>query len=488
MERYNVITLGTALEDITARYPDKISIIYEDAKLTYGQVDKYANRLANALLGLGFNKGNRVCLFLKKTPELVISFLAVAKIGGIVAPVNYILDIKHQRLSLNNIKPSFIIADPDYLPLINRLNHKNIFVITTGEREESPFLSWEKLLGNSSDLPPRITVYPEDVLYYNFTSGSTGEPKIAIVTHANIFWNTVSAVESLGLKPSDIHLCLFPPYLHPHEIFTRSIYLGGTAVLLERFYPKSVVNAISSNKVTCLMGIPSMIDFLFSVIDFKKFDLSSLRLLESGGMPTDIKLIQKVKREMGIHLIPVWGSAETTGIAFHWPLNEPAKHSLLGIPCAHYQAKIMDRSGAELPSGQAGEITIKGPAVMKGYLNMPEETSGVLKRGWYYTGDLGRMDKYGNFYFIGRKDRVMKVGGMKVSSLEIEKTLQSCPAVRKAVVMSRKDRLRGEVLRVIISLTTQEKNANKRIRRYCQNKLDRYKIPRIIEFDDALQK
>jgi len=322
----------------------------------------------------------------------------------------------------------------------------------------------------------------------NFTSGSTGVPKGAVTTHANIYWNARSAVESLNLVRDDIHLCMFPVFVHPHELFARALYLGGTMVLVESIYPKSIIKALTEHNVTCMMAIASIYETLIRHREISPFELPSLRIPESGGMHTNANLTTKFEESFRVPMIPVWGSTETCGIALATPTDSINRPGSTGIPCPYYEVKVIGESGAELLPEEIGEMLIRGPAVCTSYYNNPEETANNMKDGWFCTGDMVRKDSEDHFYFVDRRARMMKVAGMKVYPAEIEEVLTSHPDITEASVVKVKDRLHGEIPKaVIVSQNGLEMDKNL-IRRYCEKRLPKYKVPRLIEFVDQLPK
>jgi long-chain acyl-CoA synthetase len=323
-------------------------------------------------------------------------------------------------------------------------------------------------------------------VYLNFTSGTTGVPKGAVTTHANIYWNTRASIESFHLTSEDIHLCMFPIFTHPHELFARPLSLGGTIVLTDNIYPKSIAKVISNHRVTCLMAISALYEALMRLYGYAPFDLSSLRIAESGGMHTNPTLVQKFKESFGIPISPVWGSTETTGISIATPIDRGYKAGSMGTSCPHYEVKIVGEDGEELPPDEIGEMVIRGPAVCSEYFNQPDETKRCMKDGWYFTGDLVKMDSDGYFFFMSRKAGMMKVGGMKVFPIEIEDVLMSHPQIAEAAVFKVQDQTHGEVPKALIVIKEGMELSTAEVRRYCEERLAKYKIPRIIEFTPQL--
>jgi long-chain acyl-CoA synthetase len=363
------MTIVEMLERNAAILPEKTAIICGNSKISYREFHEKSRTLANFLISIGLKKGDRVGIVLQKTPEVIISFLGVACAGGIVFPVDYNQTQDNIEYLLKQTNPTMMIVDGQFQHLISHFEGhcSENKIIVTGQKTTNQHFSWEDVFAKPSLNAPDVSIRDEDVVYLNFTSGTTGFPKGAITTHANIYWNTLSAVESLGLTEEDIHVCMFPVFSHPHELFARSLYLGGTAVLIEGIYPKTVAAAISDHRVTCMMAVASIYDTLARLPLSAPFDLSSLRIPESGGMFTHPTLEEKFRERFGVSIIPVWGSTETSGIALVSPVSGERRAGSMGKPSPYYDVKVVGEEGMELPPDEVGEMVIKGPGVCSGY-------------------------------------------------------------------------------------------------------------------------
>ncbi len=484
------MTIVEMLEKSARLFPKKTAIIYKETEISYEEFHRSSNALAGFLVSIGLKKGEKVGLLTKKSPEAILSFLGVAAAGGIVFPVDYNQTIAHIRYILDLTKPSVLIVGDDFQPLLPGLNLPCLDdrIVIIGKKTKGRYHEWRESLDQDTWSTPEIQIEEDDIVYLNFTSGTTGMPKAAVATHGNIYWNTRASIESLRLTPDDVHLCLFPVFGHPHELFARPIYLGGTIVLVDSISPKTIAKAISDYRVTCMMGAASIYEPLVRFHESNPFDSSSLRVPESGGMHIHPVLAHKFRERFGVSMIPVWGSTETTGIAFANPVDHTKKEGSIGRPCLYYQAKIIGENGEELAENDIGEMAIKGPAVSAEYLGNLEETRKCMKDGWFFTDDLVKMDTDGYFYFVARKSGMMKVAGMKVFPVEIEDVLSSHPKIAEAAVTKLQDRLHGEVPKAVIVLEEGAEIERMEIRRYCEKRLSKYKVPRVIEFRTELPK
>lgn len=484
------MTIVEMLERKAEAIPDKTAIVFGNSKISYREFHDRSRTLANFLISMGLKKGDRVGIVLQKTPEVIISFLGVACAGGIVFPVDYNQTHENIEYLLKQTNPTMMIVDGQFQALISQFEGRCLEdkIIVVGQKAKIQHLSWDDVFAKPLLNPPDVPIRDEDIVYLNFTSGTTGFPKGAVTTHANIYWNTVSAIESLGLTEEDIHVCMFPVFSHPHELFARSLYLGGTAVLIEGIYPKTIAAAISEHRVTCMMAVASIYDTLARLPLSAPFDLSSLRIPESGGMFTHPTLEEKFTERFGVSIIPVWGSTETSGIALVSPVAGERRPGSMGKPSPYYDVKVVGEEGEELASDEVGEMVIKGPGVCSGYYNQPAETEMYMKDGWYHTGDMVKKDRDGYYYFASRKTGMMKVAGVKVFPLEIEGVLLNHPLIEEAAVIKIQDRLRGEVPKAVIVIKDGFELGKEEVQKYCEEKMSRIKVPSVIEFRTKLPK
>lgn len=478
------------LERNARLFREKTAIICGNSKISYGAFYEQANGLANVLIEMGLQKGDRVGLLVEKTPEALIAFFGAAVAGGVAFPIDYNQTVDHVEFMFNLTDPSVVIIDKRFQDLLSRLKSRcpDEKVIVIGSKPTNQCRCWDEIFVRSSSNPPQVEIHDSDVVYLNFTSGSTGLPKGAVTTHDNIYWNTLSAVEILGLTGDDIHLCMFPVFMHPHELFARPFYLGGTIVLTDSIYPKSIAAHISEHRVTCMMATASIYDTLARLPSSSGFDLHSLRLAESGGMYTHPDLIRKFKERFGVRIIPVWGSTETSGIALANPIQGEPRPGSMGRPAPYYQVRVVGENGEELPPGEVGEMVVRGPGVCGAYYNQPDESGMYMKGGSFFTGDLVKTDREGYYYFASRKSGMMKVAGVKVFPLEIENVLLSHPNIEAAAVVKTQDRLRGEVPKAVIVARDGMEISKEEILKYCEAKMSRCKVPTVIEFRNELPK
>ncbi len=485
------MTLDRMLERASRSNPDRHALVTINDSLTYGQLNDSVSSLANSLLNMGLQRGDRVATVVNKSIEAVIAFLGVIRAGGVVAPINMRLKTDTLKVNFKQVDPFAVIADPLYLPLLNKCydpHEQKHRIILTGTSNLANTASLSELFETESSESPELAFDENDVAYLNYTSGTTGIPKGAITTHGNLAWNTKSAVEMMQLNSDDVHLCMFSVYAHPHEIFCRSVFLGGTTVLLDSMYPKTIGRAIQDFEVTSVMAVPPFFRSLFPLVKEKRFDFSTLRIPEAGGLFSSTDFCKEFEDIFNLRLLPVWGSTETTGIALATPPTGEYKIGSLGKPCPGYEISVQGPGGREAGANETGELVISGPGVVQGYFNLPEDTTQTFRHGTCHTGDMVTRDEDGFYHFLGRRSGLMKVAGLKVYPLEVETVLLKHPDVEEAVVISLPDTLRGEIPKVFIVPKQGIEIELNELRSFCREHLADYKVPSQIEFLSELPK
>lgn len=482
------VTLGEQLRETASRYPEKVALIGAERTLTWAELDAEVDRVALLLEQMGVGPGDAFGLCTNKRPEVVVTFLALGRLGAIAAPVNFKLEIARivDQFETGSIKGVLLEAMYDDIadPLLHRVDDRVVYVGDKGRHFGRAYDDHRAMPAQRVDRPVKIT----DPVYYNYTSGTTGRSKAAVETHENIQWNSLSGVDGLGFREDDVFLCMFSVFSHPHELFNRALLTGSTCVVVDTMSPRVVCQLVEQHKVTWMMAVPSFYEMMLEHVGAGQFDVSSLRVLESGGAWVSPDTLDRLESRFGCGFMPVWGSTETCGVALAMRPDQPRKKGATGKAVAHYDVGVFDDHGRQVPDGEQGEMWVRGPAVAKGYLNMPEETAHAFRDGWYRTSDLVRRDSDGFFFFVGRKHDMLKVGGIRVFPLEIEQVLVRHPAVLEAVVVRAEERVRGEVPRAIIRVRDGESLTAQDVKAFCREHLAVYKVPRIVEFWERIPK
>jgi len=462
-------------------HPEKPALIYRDTTFTYRYLDETTNRLADSFMRCGVRKGDRVGVMLPRIPELVLAYLGLGKCGAVGFPVSFEDPPETILRIVATIRPVMVVGHSSYRHLLRPLPPAITRVVVGDEEMEHACLFRDMIRKGNPDHPP-VPVTGRDIFYLNFTSGMTGEPKGAVACHSHLYYNTVDSVAAFRLNEDDVHLCLFAPYSHPHEIFARPLFLGGTMVLLDTLYPRSMAETVDRHRVTAMMALATIYEMLLDIPPTEGVTLNSLRIAEAGGLETEEDLKDRFQARFGPRISAVWGSTETTGVAIANQVGRPFKKQSVGIPCDHYEVGVVDDGGKPLPPGRTGELVFKGPGVIGAYYHELGGKEPPAGDGCYSSGDLGMRDGEGYVFFQGRKAFMLKVGGWKVYPFEVEKVISELPGVKDVIVVGMHDGKRGEIPKAVIIPRQGTPLTRKDIVDSCRGKLARYKIPRVVEF------
>jgi long-chain acyl-CoA synthetase len=494
----DVESLTELLQRAAQSHPDKPALVDNHSSITFGKLMERAGNLAFALQRLGCRPGERVACMMEKRNEAVVAFLACAMSGIVFFPVDYNQTRPHLQFIFDLTRPSALIVQKKFLLQLAGLHvhcggdRTIIHYSATDSRAGQDDLRWDQIVRT----PPEagwcpVVTGPDDPVYLNFTSGTTGTPKAAVTTNANLYWNTRAAIEAFGLREDDVHLSMFPIFGHPHELFMRGLMLGGTSVLVDGIAPRTVMESLERNNVTCMMAVASIYQSLLKYVQISDKKLEFLRVAESGGMFVTEDLARSFSSAMGIPISPVWGSTEACGIALvnHGHTSDGPLPGATGRPAPHYEVKLVDDDGETIDEpGVVGQMCVKGPGVCGCYFGSPEETAKQFRDGWFYSGDLFKRDADGFYYFSGRASRLIKVAGLKVYPTELEDVISKHPEVAEVAVVRAADRRHGEVPRAVVVPVAGSEVTAEELRRYCAELLEHFKVPRIFEFREALPK
>jgi long-chain acyl-CoA synthetase len=486
-------TLSAVLAETVARVPDARALLSDERCLTWAELSDEAGRVAALLLSIGIRSGDVIGFAIDKKPEVVVGFLAAARIGAIMAPINF--KLHHDRIEdqfrTSNI--TAILTQADRRGMMASIAAvlpepaRRIYVGAPGPEGTTHYDAHRDL----SPIGEQPGITPDTPCYYNYTSGTTGRPKGAVTTHRHILVNAVATIEGLGFTESDIFLGMFSVFAHPHELFHRSIVVGGAFAILDSISPRRIAEAVASFKVTWMMAVPSFYEMMLDYAAPRdgreadltgRHDLSSLRILESGGAYVGAETMERMEALFGATFLPVWGCTEATGVGIANGPGAWRKPGATGRPVPGYEVRAVDDAGNDVAPGSIGELLLRGPALAAGYVNQPEETAEAFIDGWYHTSDLIIIDEDGFIQFAGRRSEMLKIGGIRVYPLEIETALKSHPEVRDVVVVRAEERLRGEIARAVVQVEPGSRLTVRDVQAWCRQHLASYKVPRIVEF------
>ncbi|MGQ9759206.1 MAG: long-chain-fatty-acid--CoA ligase [Candidatus Methanomethylicaceae archaeon] len=482
--------IDSIVSNSAERFGEKTAIIWNDYKYTFKDLDRMSNKFANALLGIGQAKGDRVCIFMQNSPEFIISHFGILKSGGITVPLNVMYRKRELVHMINDSGANIIVTSESNLPYLMEVRGdlKSLKdIIVTSQDAPSGCLSFYKLLNGADERPTNITNSDEDIATICYTSGTTGLAKGAMISHSNFLSNIRTLSELWELAPED-RLMMALPMFHVHGLGIAvhgMVYCGYTMVLLEKFEAKKVIEGISKYKCTVFMGVPTMYIKLLEV-DPSGYDLSSMRLWTVGSAPMPVEALDKFRRKYGFELLERYGMTETAVVITSNPLRGKRKPGSVGKPIPGVEVRIVDDEDNELPTNEVGEIVVRGPSVMKGYWNKPQETEEAFRNGWFHTGDLGRMDEEGYLYIVGRKKEMIISGGFKVFPREVEEVLHAHPKVKEVAVVGIPDPIRGESVKAYVVLKDGENAMESEFDEFCRRNLAAFKVPRVYEFVNAI--
>jgi len=497
---------NTIISDFITRsavdFPQKSAIIFMGNEISYQLLDVYVNRAAAALAGLGVKKGDRVAIMAPNCPQYIISYHGVLRAGGIVVQVNPMYVERELEHILNDSGAEIIIAYDALYPRIKAVKDftplKSTILFHLGQPVADfggEVQDFNSLLASATGEPPRYDFnVTEDVAVLQYTGGTTGVSKGAMLTHRNILANVLQASSwvSEAKYGTEIVLTIIPLF-HSYGMssgMNYAIYNAATDVLLPKFDINDVMDAINKYKPTVIPGVPTLYIAIINHPDVSKFDLSSIKYCISGSATLPLEVAHKFHQLTGGTLVEGYGLSETSPSTHCQPLNGVQKEGSIGLPFPDVDVKIVDvETGTrELPPNELGELIMKGPMAMKGYWNMPEETANTLRNGWIYTGDIARMDEDGYFFIIDRKKDMIIAGGFNIYPRDIEEVLFEYPKVQEAVIVGVPDPYRGETVKAFIVLKAGEAATEEEIIGFCKQKLAAYKVPRQVEFRDQLPK
>ena len=486
-------SLGQVLRHQARENPQAAALLSVERTLTWAQLDAEVDQLARLLHEVGVVAGDAVGFLLTKRPEVVTGFLACARLGAIVTPINFKLHPNHVRETLEAANVKTVLVERAFDDLLHGLlpllpdPARIIYVGGLGLYGDTDYASVFGLEVGPVVPEPE----PDSVVYYNFTSGTTGHPKGAITTHRNILQNALTAFDregaaGLGFTREDVFLCMFSVFAHPHEIFHCSLLCGGAFVVLDTLSPRVVAQQIEQFSVRWVMAVPSFYEMLLDHANALNYSLESLRILEAGGAAVAASTLERLEARFGASFMPVWGSTETTGVGLALLPTAQRELGTTGQPLAGYRVRVVDSRGRDCEPGVIGEMWVQGDALCAGYVNNAEETNSLFVDGWYQTRDLVRWTELGSIEFVGRQSEMLKIGGIRVYPLEIEQVIAQHPAVRTVVVVRSEERVRGEIARAIVQLNSGAELDAKRLAQYCRDRMAVYKVPRLIEFWDEI--
>lgn len=519
--RYPLHNVAQLLVDAAAKYPAKPAVEFMGARYNYAQLHEASCRFAHALRNLGLAKGDRLAVMLPNCPDTVIAYFGALMAGVIVVQTNPLYQPHELRHQLSDSGARAIVTlDQLYSRVAEALPDTSLeHIIVTSIADQLPWpKNWlyalnlkrsrtdvkipysktvhhfEKVLAKAPADPVLAEVSAaEDVAVLQYTGGTTGLPKGVMLTHYNLVANTYQTKLCFyKAKEGEERFLAALPLFHVFGLtvlLNQSVKWAGELILLPRFETETVVKTIHRKKPTLFPGAPTMYIALLNHPKSKDYDFSSINVCVSGSAPLPIEVQERFEEMTQGKIVEGYGLTEASPVTHVNPLWGRRKIGTVGIPLPDTEAKIVDSStGEELPPGEIGELAVRGPQVMKGYWNRPEETAAALRNGWLFTGDMGTMDEDGYFSIVDRKKDVIIASGYNVYPREVEEVLYEHPAVKEAAVAGVPDDYRGETVKAYIVLKDGASISAEALEAYCRLMLAAYKVPRLYEFRSELPK
>jgi len=479
------MNLAQYLENSARNFPDKIAVRHEGQRLTFHELNIKCNRLADGLSHFGLTAGDRCMVMMPNSIHIITVYYALTKLGAVVVPVNFLFKKHELEHILKDSKPKAFIGAHPYLEeisqLLNDLTEPSIR-LAIGISDNSNFTDLEDAYSGANEYP----TYPaddDDPLKILYTSGTTGVPKGVTLTHKNLASEARILAEMRGrLDPQTVVIGVLPLY-HVYgitSVLNVSMYRGLTIELFSQFDPEKVIQLAQEEKQTILFAVPTMYNRLIQIASKNPPKHSSLKFGISGGASLPVEFLHQFENLFNTKIYEGYGLTEAP-VCVENPYGGLTKPGSIGLPIPEFSAKIVKPNGEKVRQGEAGELLIKGPGVMKGYLNRPQETKQTIKDGWLYTGDIARMDEDGYIYIVDRKKDLIIRGGYNVYPREIEEVMYQISQILEVAVFGVPHDDLGEEVAAVVVLKEGTKIDTKAIQKFVKERVAPYKYPRIIK-------
>jgi long-chain acyl-CoA synthetase len=475
--------------------PDHPALVFHHRATTYRELELLVSRTAAALHDLGMVKGDRVAILLGNIPEFVHVLHGALRLGAVPVPLNVMLTPEELGYVLADADARAVVVGIDLMPAVlavrDRLGSLQ-HVLMVGPPPTPPGTrSLDELLDRAAE-PPETDVGPDDLALLGYTSGTTDNPRGAMLTHGNLLANLdqLDVVPALRGAQSDVVLLVLPLF-HIYGLnaaLNVILRAGGTAVLVERFHPLESLRLVERHGVTVLFGVPHMYRSWTRAARDREIDLSSVRLAVSGAAPLPVEVLEGFRERFGLTIWEGYGLTETAPVVTTNVLGDAPRGGSIGMPLPGLEVRLIDEDGTDVVDGDPGEVLVRGPNVFRGYWGRPDETEPVFLEGWFRTGDVAYRDEDGYLFLVDRTKDLIIVSGFNVFPREVEEAIASHPGVAECAVVGVADERTGEAVKAMVVARPGASLTEHEILEHCRGTLSRFKLPREIEFVDSLPK
>jgi long-chain acyl-CoA synthetase len=503
------LNLSSVIEHQAMLVPDRVAITCAGRSLTYEQLNAAASQVAGGLAAMGVGVGDHVALSCPNVPWFPIAYFGILKCGAVVVPLNVLLKPREiaYHLKDSRSKACLVFEGSSELPMAEmaraaceEADSVNLIVMTADPSAASPLSNTRTLSQVMRSQPPRFETRrrrPDDTAVILYTSGTTGQPKGAELTHANMLLNAIASHHMLvpgqqGGLQQDVGLVTLPLFHSTAQTcqMNSGFYGGMRLVLLPRFEPAAVLKAIVDEGAAFWIGVPTMYWALLDYAASAHVDVSqiqkTLRICISGGAPMPVEVMRRFESTFGVRVLEGYGLSETAPVVSFNQLQRPSKPGTVGLPIFGVDVRCVDDTGRAVPAGERGEVVVRGPNVMKGYFNRPEATDEAMRNGWFHTGDIGVIDDDGYLSIVDRKKDMILRGGYNVYPRELEEVILRHPAVARAAVIGVPDERLGEEVKAFIVRKPGETVSEEELLGWFREQFAAYKYPRMVEFAESL--
>ncbi len=487
--------LGELVARAAAQNPNKTAILFKDQQMTYGELNAKVNKVANGLKQLGVKQGDRVALYIHNLPQFVEAFYGAQVVGATVIPMNVMYKAGEIQYIINDAGVKAIITLAPFYPNVQAIragvSSLEQAIVLSAEPVSGATL-WHQAFAGQSDQATPAAGNEDDVAVILYTSGTTGKPKGAMLTHKNLIGNIEQCgqIERLKVLENDI-VWLGLPMFHSYALsvgMNSCVYHSATMDIMERFDPTASLEMFQKDKVSIILAAPPMYIAWVNHPNVRSYDLSTIRVASSGAAALPVAVLEKFHQLTGVEIMEGYGLTETSPVATTNAAGPVTKPGSIGPAIPGMEIKLVDDNDNEVPVGQPGELVCRGLNVMKGYFNKPEANEEAFRNGWFHTGDIATVDEDGYYYIVDRKKDMILVSGFNVYPREVEEVLYRHPKIADAAVVASPDEYQGESVLAFVVLHQGQEATEQEIIDYCRSTIANFKCPRRVEFRAELPK